>query len=214
MIKLLGHTELHRPMVINKLPIWLMGGAIALNLMGCESLNQVLPNLPLPSSFPTQLPTASSASPSPGNSSATVQSPAIAEMEATVRQRINEIRQEQGLKPLQSNDRLAQVARDYSRLMAEKNFFSHTGPDGRNVGQRVQAAGIIYWIVGENLFKSVNIPNPGPVAVKGWMESPGHRENILTAPYSETGVGVWQQGDSYYFTQLFLRPPSLPALFE
>ena len=189
-------------------PVWLLGGAIALSLMGCESLTQVFPDLPVPSSFPIQLPNPSSAL-SPAAPSA-----AIAEMETTVQQRINEIRQEQGLRPLQNNPRLAQVARDYSRLMAEKNFFSHTGPDGRNVGQRVQAAGIVYWIVGENLFKSVNIPNPGPIAVKGWMESPGHRENILNARYSETGVGVWRQGNSYYFTQLFLRPPSLPALFE
>jgi uncharacterized protein YkwD len=190
-------------------PAWLLSGAIALSLMGCESLTQVLPDLPLPTSFPIQSP-----STSPSAASARAQSPAIAEMEATVEQRINEIRQQQGLKPLKNNARLAQVARNYSRLMAEKNFFSHTGPDGRRVGQRVQAAGIVYWIVGENLFKSVNIPNPAPVAVRGWMESPGHRENILNGKYSETGVGVWQQGNSYYFTQLFLRPPSLPALFE
>lgn len=194
-------------------PVGLLGGAIALSLMGCESLTQVFPDLPVPSSFPIQLPNPSSASPSAAPSPA-ASSAAIAEMETLVQQRINEIRQEQGLRPLQNNDRLAQVARDYSRLMAEKNFFSHTGPDGRNVGQRVQAAGIVYWIVGENLFKSVNIPDPGPIAVKGWMESPGHRENILNARYSETGVGVWRQGNSYYFTQLFLRPPSLPALFE
>ncbi|HEY9748031.1 MAG TPA: CAP domain-containing protein [Allocoleopsis sp.] len=190
-------------------PTWLLSGAIALSLMGCESLPQILPDLPLPTSFPIQSPSASPSAPS-----AAVPSPAIAEMETTVQQRINEIRQEQGLKPLKNNARLAQVARNYSRLMAEKNFFSHTGPDGRNVGQRVQAAGIVYWIVGENLFKSVNIPSPAPVAVRGWMKSPGHRENILNAKYSETGVGVWRQGNSYYFTQLFLRPPSLPALFE
>jgi uncharacterized protein YkwD len=195
-------------------PAWLLSGAIALSLMGCESLTQTLRNLPLPSGLPIQLPNSSSDSPVGAAPSPAAPSTAIAEMEATVQQRINEIRQNQGLKPLQNNDRLAQVARDYSRLMAEKNFFSHTGPDGRNVGQRVQAAGIMYWIVGENLFKSVNIPNPGPIAVKGWMESPGHRENILNPRYSETGVGIWRQGDSYYFTQLFLRSPSLPALFE
>lgn len=190
-------------------PIWVWGGAIALSLVGCESLTQRFPNLPLPTSFPTQPTPIPSAVPSPGGQSA-----AIAELETTIQQRINEIRQDQGLRPLQNNARLAQVARNYSRLMAEQNFFSHTGPDGRHVGQRVQAAGIVYWIVGENLFKSVNVSNPAPTAVTGWMESPGHRENILNAKYSETGVGVWRQGNSYYVTQLFLRPPSLPALFE
>src|SRR3712207_4539900 len=103
-------------------PAWLLSGAIALSLMGCESLTQVLPNLPLPTSFPIQSPNASPTSPG-GPSAATqsdaAQSDAIAEMETIVQQNINKIRQEQGLKPLKNNARLAQVARDYSRLMAE-----------------------------------------------------------------------------------------------
>ncbi|GAA6624163.1 hypothetical protein NUACC26_099880 [Scytonema sp. NUACC26] len=89
--------------------------------------------------------------------------------------------------------------------MAEKNFFSHTGADGSTLSQRAQSGGIIYWVVGENLFKSTNIPQPVPVAVKGWMKSPGHRENILRPIFRETGVGVWRIGSTYYITQLFLR---------
>ncbi|HBB31563.1 MAG TPA: CAP domain-containing protein [Cyanobacteria bacterium UBA8803] len=136
----------------------------------------------------------------------TAQSPTIAQMEATVRQRINAIRQENNLNQLQPNEKLAQVARDYSKLMAEKNFFSHTSPKGDGPAQRVELAGISYSLVGENLFTSTNAPDPVPLAVKGWMDSAGHRENILRPRFTQTGVGIWREDNTYYVTQLFLRP--------
>ena len=89
--------------------------------------------------------------------------------------------------------------------MAAQNFFSHTGADGSTLDKRVDAGGISYWVVGENLFTSTNIPQPVPAAVEGWMKSPGHRENILRPVFRETGVGVWRTGNTYYITQLFLR---------
>lgn len=134
------------------------------------------------------------------------QSKTIAQMETRVRQRINEVRQEQGLEPLQANERLAKVARAYSQEMATKNFFSHVDPEGDGPAERVRAGGLSYRIVAENLFKSTNAPEPVPLAVKGWMASPGHRENILRGGVTETGVGVWREGDTYYITQLFMRP--------
>jgi uncharacterized protein YkwD len=168
---------------------------LALLTSGCEAIRESLPPLPplpLPSS-PTK------PSPSPAQSSTT------AEMEAQVQAKINTIRQEKNLAPLRNNEKLAQVARDYSRRMAEQNFFSHTSPDGDSAADRVRAAGIFYLMLGENLFTSTNIAQPVPAAVEGWMDSPGHRENILRSEYRETGIGVWQQGDTYYFTQLFMR---------
>jgi uncharacterized protein YkwD len=165
-------------------------------LAGCEAqpgLWQRLQTEILPNSQPPVSPTAA-------------ESPAIAKMETEVREQINQIRQEKGLQPLKHNQRLAEVARKYSQQMASKNFFSHTSPAGDDVAQRVRAANIYYWVVGENLFKSVNVFDPVPAGVKGWMESPGHRENILRPEYTETGVGIWRTGNTYYFTQLFLRP--------
>ncbi len=135
----------------------------------------------------------------------TAQSATIAQMEAKIRQRINEIRQDHGLNQLQANEKLAHVARAYSQQMAEKNFFSHTSPNGGTLAQRVSSAGISYRLVGENLFKSTNAPEPVSLAVQGWMDSPGHRENILHPGFRETGVGIWRDGNTYYFTQLFMR---------
>ena len=178
--------------------------ALTLGLVGCPSVTERLPNLSQhfpnnAASQPTQ--------PSPA------QTPAIAEMETRVRQQINKIREEHGLQPLELNERLAGVARDYSRQMAQHDFFSHTGVDGKQVGERARAAGIAYWVVGENLFKSTNAPQPVPLSIEGWMNSPGHRDNILHADYRETGVGIWRDGNTYYFTQLFLRSPHLPDWF-
>lgn len=134
------------------------------------------------------------------------QSQTIAQMETRVRQRINAIRQEHGLETLQANEKLAKVARAYSREMAAKNFFSHVDPEGGNPAERVRAGGLSYRVVAENLFKSTNAAEPVPLAVKGWMTSPGHRENILREGVTETGVGVWREGNTYYITQLFMRP--------
>jgi uncharacterized protein YkwD len=127
-------------------------------------------------------------------------------METLVYERINEIRQQEGLEPLKYNAELSEVARQYSQKMAEEEFFAHVSPDGSTPATRVETAGILYWIVGENLFTSTNASDPAPLAVQGWMDSPGHRENILRSVFTETGVGVWQTGNTYYFTQLFMRP--------
>ncbi len=176
--------------------VWL---AIALVLLGCEPALDFLPQL-LGQDVPDK----------PQTPRAPVQSPAIARDEAEVRQRINEIRQERGLNQLRDNFMLAQVARNYSQKMARKNFFSHTSPDGDTPAQRVRSAGIFYLVMGENLFKSTNVPKPVPLAVEGWMDSPGHRENILHPEYTQTGVGIWREGNTYYITQLFMRSEFSP----
>ncbi len=176
--------------------VWL---PIALVLLGCEPALDFLPQL-LGQDVPDK----------PQTPRAPVQSPAIARDEAEVRQRINEIRQERGLNQLRDNFMLAQVARNYSQKMARKNFFSHTSPDGDTPAQRVRSAGIFYLVMGENLFKSTNVPKPVPLAVEGWMDSPGHRENIMHPEYTQTGVGIWREGNTYYITQLFMRSEFSP----
>jgi len=175
---------------------WIVWTPLALILLGCEPARDFLSRFPGLDTLVTEEPPAA---PSPA------QSAAIAKMEAEICQQIDEIRTSNGLKPLQNNQRLAQVARDYSRRMAQENFFSHTSPDGDTPAQRVRATGITYLIAGENLFRSTNAPNPVSLAVKGWMNSPGHRENILRSAFTETGMGIWRDGNTYYVTQLFMR---------
>ena len=189
----LNKKILNRYLKRNQQIFWIAAIPIALTLVGCEPARDIL------SRFPGFEP------PATEQPEATAQSPAVAQMEAEIRQRINEIRQENNLNLLENNEKLAQVARDYSRQMAQGNFFSHTSPDGSTPAQRVSAAGITYLIVGENLFRSTNAPNPVSLSVKGWMNSPGHRKNILRSAFNQTGVGIWQDGNRFYATQLFMR---------
>ena len=148
-------------------------------------------------------------SPSPTVQAATPQVPLepalLDSMETQIRQQINAVRQSHGLGPLQPNNSLAQVARNHSQQMASRGFFDHTDHRGEGAFERVQSAGIPFRLVAENLFMSENAPQPVALAVKGWMNSPGHRANILRAGLTHTGVGIFKKGDTYYFTQLFIQ---------
>ncbi len=128
-------------------------------------------------------------------------------MEEQVRQKINSIRRKHGLAPLQGNAVLAGIAREYSRRMAEENFFAHEDPGGRTLLGRLRKADVPYRVAAENIFTSTNVPDPVAAAVSGWMNSPGHRANILLPDVTGTGVGIWREGNSFYFTQIFLLPP-------
>lgn len=168
------------------------GLAVAIfGLVGCEAMTTLIPT-PLLRLPQTQTPRREI----PAN---------IVKMETAIWEQINTIRQENELKPLKNNAQLAAIAREYSQKMAEEDFFSHTSPDGTTPAQRVRDGGVFYIVVGENLFRSTNIGDPVPSAVQGWMDSPGHRQNILHAVFSETGIGIWREGNRYYITQLFLR---------
>jgi len=118
---------------------------------------------------------------------------------------VNLRRKEHGLEPLEFSGRLLEVARNYSRRMAEEGFFSHTDPQGKTADDRVRAAGLKWKAMGENLLNIKGYINPVPPAVNQWMRSPEHRRNILDPSYQYSAVGVWTASNGMvYFTQLFL----------
>jgi uncharacterized protein YkwD len=94
------------------------------------------------------------------------------------------------------NDRLARAAFDHSADMQAHEYFSHTGLNGSNAGQRMIAAGYNWRAYGENIAKGY--ANEQAV-INGWLGSEGHCRNIMNAGFREMGVG--RQGD--YWTQLF-----------
>lgn len=119
---------------------------------------------------------------------------------------VNKVRQARRLRPLTFYEDLLSVAREYSRRMAEQHFFSHDDPEGRSVRERVDEADIRWRIVGENLAYSKGYVNPVAASIHGWMESPGHRRNILDPGYNLTAVGVWITADgTVYFTEIFIK---------
>lgn len=133
------------------------------------------------------------------------QSEVIRNMEKRIVSEINEVRRKHDLPILEENEILNQVARDYSRQMLQEDFFSHFGPSGKSVADRVEAAGLQYRWVGENLAMTENIHQPAEGLVQDWMKSPSHRKNIMGEKYHQTGVGIWKADDRYYFTQIFMR---------
>ncbi len=105
--------------------------------------------------------------------------------------------------PLQAHGLLQQAAWEHASNMANYNFLSHTGLDGSDVGQRVTALGYEWQFVGENI--AAGQPNVD-TAVKEWLASPGHCQNLMSSEYRETGVACVANPDSeygYYWTQVF-----------
>lgn len=128
----------------------------------------------------------------------------------------NQERARHGLPALALDGALCRSALAHSRDMASHNYFSHTGSDGSTVGDRIRAAGYSpLWAYGENI--AAGQPSPEEV-VNAWMNSEGHRANILSPHYEHIGVGyVRQDGTTYlhYWTQHFashgqLEPPPTP----
>jgi uncharacterized protein YkwD len=130
----------------------------------------------------------------------------IESMEQAVAQHVNEVRRAHDRLPLEIDRTLSRVAREHACALARRGMLSHEGPSRQTVGDRVKAAGRRFRMVGENLAWNQNAQDPASSAVNGWMQSPGHRENMLRSDFSETGIGICRRGSAYYFIQVFLRP--------
>ena len=112
---------------------------------------------------------------------------------------VNEIRAENGLKVLTYDWELARVARYKSQDMKDNKYFSHTSPVYGTPFQMIKNFGISYRSAGENIAKGYATPQ---AVVNGWMNSSGHRANILNANYTHIGVGYVSGGN--YWTQMFM----------
>lgn len=130
----------------------------------------------------------------------------IVAVERVAFEMINQKRIENGLRPLAWNAELASVARVHSQNMAEYQFFGHRGLDGKMVSDRADHIGLSKWrAIGENIAFNRGYQDPIAKAVEGWMNSPGHRHNLLEDSWKESAVGAAVAPDgSYYFTQVFL----------
>ncbi len=130
--------------------------------------------------------------------------PEIIAFEQQVFALINAERVEEDIAPLTHDVLLSEVARCHSEDMLARGFFSHTNPDGEDPFDRLANAGVTYRIAGENVAMLSNYPNPAEGVVEGWMDSAGHRENILRVSFTHSGLGVAREGETYYFTQVFI----------
>jgi uncharacterized protein YkwD len=108
---------------------------------------------------------------------------------------VNRERTTRGLKPLALQGQLSAASLGFSALMVREQFFSHVAPDGTDMVDRLSRAGYIRnnlsgWNVGENIGWGTGSYATPAEMVKAWMDSPGHRENILNKEFREIGIGV------------------------
>jgi uncharacterized protein YkwD len=133
----------------------------------------------------------------------TTADPATANQEREIIALTNKEREAQHLTPLKENATLRKVAVAHSENMAKQETLSHE-LDGQKPEERIKAAGYQYLSIGENV--AYNDPTPAAV-LEAWMNSPGHRANILNKDFTEIGVGIARDKDGQpYYTQEFGRP--------
>jgi uncharacterized protein YkwD len=116
-----------------------------------------------------------------------------ASLESGVLEGLNRVRREHGLVPLRLSAALSAAAREHSRSMAVKGYFSHDSADGSSFWERIKRFytqhGYRFWSVGENLLWSSPDVDPAE-AVKLWLASPPHRKDLLTPAWREIGVAA------------------------
>lgn len=126
-------------------------------------------------------------------------SQAVRAYEQEVVRLVNAQRAQNGLKPLAENWELSRVARYKSADMASRRYFSHESPTYGSPYQMMRSFGISFRSAGENIAYGQRTP---AAVVNAWMNSSGHRANILNSSYTHIGVGYCERGN--YWTQMFM----------
>ena len=170
----------------------------------------LLESTPFPAQSPTSIPVSV---PSPGQRGG---ADWIGQLETSIHELVNQERRNIGLIALAHDLQLADVARSHSNDMATSRFFDHTNMIGQAPTDRADAAGydcirqegnLMYMGIAENIFSGwlyssttriglistrnyLSLAEIADVVVDGWMNSPGHRQNILTPRYSKEGIGI------------------------
>lgn len=130
-----------------------------------------------------------------------ITNPGISQVEMEVVRLVNIERQKEGLAPFKVSAELSKVAKTKSEDMGKNNYFSHTSPTYGSPFQMMKTFGIKYNTAGENIAKGYL---SAQAVVSGWMNSSGHRANILNPSFKTIGVGTYTTGNgTIYWTQMF-----------
>ncbi|MET9691961.1 CAP domain-containing protein [Streptomyces sp. NPDC006514] len=152
------------------------------------------PAQPKPAKPPVATQKPQAPAPQPSKTAAPPASGDVAQVLALV----NQERAAAGCQAVSLNAKLTKAAQDHSADMASHSNMSHTGSDGSDPGARITRAGYAWSTYGENVAYGYSTPEK---VMEGWMNSQGHRENILNCSFKEIGIGLAQPG--YYWTQDF-----------
>ena len=139
----------------------------------------------------------------------------MAELEQKVHADINDERIKNGASALQWDEELAAIARAHSDDMTSRGYFDHDTPEGLDPTDRAMRVGYSCrkgnrYGLAENIAIETSLGNldkTATEAVTGWVNSPGHRSNLLDRQYDRTGVrasyGTWRGYKAVYLTQVF-----------
>lgn len=144
---------------------------------------------------PTETTTQSTTKPGNTNSS-------VSAIEKEVVRLVNVERNKAGLPALQIDESISKVARLKSEDMATKNYFDHTSPTYGSPFDMLKRFNITYKTAGENIAKG---QKTAEAVVNAWMNSEGHKRNILSSSYTHIGVGYAKRGNTPYWTQTFIK---------
>ncbi|MEU2155370.1 CAP domain-containing protein [Streptomyces sp. NPDC019396] len=172
-----------------------------------EAASTPKPTASKPASKPAEKPAAAKpaakptttkpAAPKPATTASKPAAPATGDA-ARIVALVNAERSKAGCSPVKLNATLSKAAQAHSEDMASHKNMSHTGSDGSDPGARITRAGYDWSTYGENVAYGYDSPES---VMAGWMDSPGHKANILNCEFKEIGVGLAQPND--YWTQDF-----------
>lgn len=122
---------------------------------------------------------------------------------------VNQSRRQEGAPPLRFNPTLNAAAQAHAEDMARRGFYNHRSPEGRDVADRWAAQGGGAWAaIGENILYCNRCAAPSAQAREfhqKWLQSPGHRRNIMRSDFTEFGFGMATAGGRTYAVQNFVR---------
>lgn len=123
----------------------------------------------------------------------------------------NQARVSNGLERLELNQELVQAAQAKAEAMVVEDYFEHTSPSGTTGWDYIDDTGYVYTFAGENLAAS---NEDDASVVEGWLNSPGHRANLLNQNFSEIGIGIaykddYEQYRNVYFIVVLYTVPAL-----
>ncbi|MFN3282095.1 MAG: CAP domain-containing protein [Tabrizicola sp.] len=146
--------------------------------------------------------------------SAAIAAPVMAGPAESVLAAVNAARAKAGCAPLRANPKLMAAARSHARAMAEQNFFGHSGKDGSRFSSRIKRQGYAFRSAAENIAAG---QKSAAEVVRSWLNSAGHRRNMLNCAMRDTGIALVYQPDDrpirgnraplrYYWVQVFAAP--------
>jgi uncharacterized protein YkwD len=156
------------------------------------------PATTLSATAPAAVKSKAPATTAPATKAAAAPSSAASSAQDEVVDLVNSERAKVGCSPVKVNAKLTKAAQDHSEDMAEHSNMSHTGSDGSQPGDRIERAGYSWSTYGENVAYGYDSAKS---VMEGWMNSSGHKANILNCDFKEIGVGLATDGN--YWTQDF-----------